>query len=108
MQQYPRGVYADAHVIDRDAEYIRIIDDNANAVNEEPNYNETRDAESYREFTVQQQEYRTLVDGDTTYQEIAGDTTSNAQVDEQSAYNELNRARTNNTSEVSCITDKPL
>lgn len=111
MQQYPRVVSADEHTDythDSDADYIHIIDDNVNAVNNEPSYNEPRDAESYREHNMQQQDYRSLVDGDATYQEIAGDTTSsNAQVDEQSAYNELNQAPTTSTSEASFNTDKP-
>jgi hypothetical protein len=79
----------------------RIIDDSIIAVS---NGNEPDNAESYSAPDAQQQSYYSLIDDDTTYQEIADDEASNSQVDDQSVYNELNQAQTTSTSKTFYLT----
>jgi hypothetical protein len=65
------------HVID--VNYFHIIGDNVNIFSDK---NESDSAEFYNELEAQQQGYHSLKNNDTIYHDIAGEESSNPQVDE--------------------------
>jgi hypothetical protein len=89
------------HATDDDAGYLRIIDDSSNAVS---NGHEPDKAESCNNTKALQQGYYSLIENDTTYQEISANEASNQKVDDQGVYNELNQARTTSISKTFYIT----
>jgi hypothetical protein len=85
------------HATDDDAGYHRIIDDSSNG-------HEPDKAESCNNTKALQQGYYSLIENDTTYQEISANEASNQKVDDQGVYNKLNQARTTSISKTFCIT----
>jgi hypothetical protein len=106
MPEYQQIVSADENhdylrVIDDDALYTRIIDDNIDAVG---NGIKSDNAESHSAPEAQQHGYYSLIGDDTTYQEIADDESRIPQVDNHGVYNEFNQEQTTNTSKAFYLT----
>lgn len=94
MLEYPQVILVDEHsvhihVVENNAGYLQIIDDNLSTFNDEPRCSELDGAISYGELEGQQQGYFSHIEDDNAYQEAGSNTTADLDEPQQVAENEL-------------------